>query len=432
MQHWKVAINNVISLTLLALIIVLSTGCSGSNAKIDDSFDNTIEKEIHGLKYEIPSSWEDNDYSAIPSDMYKEFQGYAKWSEDKNDCLATLFVYYLGDDTIPLNLSGDGFTHNEDNQLSVQIGSEEVTIESYSIQDDVRSSLYSASFVKDYSTFLVVIDSPVKGSSPLDFFKEFVNHIDIDDYCNPRTATKLTAKYTGSPLPDTTVYSDDTTNIEVTVAYDNGDQDQAKVWEMSNDIKIVSGETNTATITCHGLTCELAVTGKKVSEIKAKYKGSTDEGTAITRSNIDVTAIYEDGEKDAVSSWQMDGDDTLKAGKTSKVTITYAGLKYELEIKCTSATVGEANALKMAEAYLSSSAFSRQGLIEQLKFEGFTEDEAEYAVEFVDVSWKEQAIKCAKSYLNSSAFSKSGLYDQLIYEGFTPEQAQYGVDEVYQ
>ena len=39
---------------------------------------------------------------------------------------------------------------------------------------------------------------------------------------------------------------------------------------------------------------------------------------------------------------------------------------------------------------------------------------------------------CAgRSYLDSSAFSRAGLLDQLEYEGFTSEQAQYGVDQAY-
>jgi hypothetical protein len=33
----------------------------------------------------------------------------------------------------------------------------------------------------------------------------------------------------------------------------------------------------------------------------------------------------------------------------------------------------------------------------------------------------------AAEYLEFSAFSRSGLIDQLIYEGFTPQQAEYGV-----
>ena len=43
---------------------------------------------------------------------------------------------------------------------------------------------------------------------------------------------------------------------------------------------------------------------------------------------------------------------------------------------------------------------------------------------------QEQAIKSAKSYLEYSAFSRQGLIDQLSSEygeKFTPEQAEYGV-----
>lgn len=38
------------------------------------------------------------------------------------------------------------------------------------------------------------------------------------------------------------------------------------------------------------------------------------------------------------------------------------------------------------------------------------------------------ALRTAKSYLNYTAFSYEGLIDQLEYEGFTHEQAVYGVD----
>ena len=35
----------------------------------------------------------------------------------------------------------------------------------------------------------------------------------------------------------------------------------------------------------------------------------------------------------------------------------------------------------------------------------------------------------AKSYLEFSSFSRQGLVDQLAYEGFTPEQAEFGVSQ---
>lgn len=92
-----------------------------------------------------------------------------------------------------------------------------------------------------------------------------------------------------------------------------------------------------------------------------------------------------------------------------------------------SATVGEQNALKAAKNYLSIMPFSREGLINQLEYEGYTNSEVTYAVENCGADWNEQAVKSAKNYLNVSAFSRSGLIGQLEYEGFTSSQAEYGV-----
>ena len=94
-------------------------------------------------------------------------------------------------------------------------------------------------------------------------------------------------------------------------------------------------------------------------------------------------------------------------------------------------------ALKKAESYLNFTAFSYNGLYDQLTSEygsGFTPEAAQYAVDNVEVDWNEQAVKKAESYLEFSAFSEQGLYDQLTSEygsGFTHEQAQYAIDRVY-
>ncbi|MDJ0361919.1 Ltp family lipoprotein [Rhodococcus sp. H29-C3] len=47
----------------------------------------------------------------------------------------------------------------------------------------------------------------------------------------------------------------------------------------------------------------------------------------------------------------------------------------------------------------------------------------------VAADWNEQAALSAQYYLDYTAFSRQGPVDQLIYEGFTPEQAQYGVNQ---
>ncbi len=90
--------------------------------------------------------------------------------------------------------------------------------------------------------------------------------------------------------------------------------------------------------------------------------------------------------------------------------------------------IGERNALQQAKRYLNTSAFSYSGLIDQLKYEGYTDSEAVYAVDNCGADWNEQALAKAKQYLRTSAFSNSGLVDQLKFEGFTDAQASYGVD----
>lgn len=93
-------------------------------------------------------------------------------------------------------------------------------------------------------------------------------------------------------------------------------------------------------------------------------------------------------------------------------------------------SVSQLNALRKAEEYLAFTAFSRQGLIEQLEYEGFSTADATYAVDAVGANWNEQAAKKAREYLDMMAFSRSGLIDQLVFEGFSPAQAAYGADSV--
>ncbi len=93
---------------------------------------------------------------------------------------------------------------------------------------------------------------------------------------------------------------------------------------------------------------------------------------------------------------------------------------------------GKKNALESAEQYLSFMAFSYSGLIDQLEYEGYSSEEAEYAAKNCGADWSEQAVLSAKQYLKTMSFSKDGLIEQLEYEGFTHEQATYGAEQAYQ
>ena len=94
-------------------------------------------------------------------------------------------------------------------------------------------------------------------------------------------------------------------------------------------------------------------------------------------------------------------------------------------------TMGERMALASAKNYLRTMGFSKKGLINQLEFEGYSTEEATYAVNNCGANWNEQAVRVAKSYLDTMSFSKQGLIDQLEFEGFTSSEASYGVEQAY-
>ncbi|MCM4083137.1 Ltp family lipoprotein [Paractinoplanes hotanensis] len=93
-------------------------------------------------------------------------------------------------------------------------------------------------------------------------------------------------------------------------------------------------------------------------------------------------------------------------------------------------TVSQENAVDKAADYLSYTAFSRSGLIKQLKFEGFSTKDATVGVDAQKADWNDQAAKKAQDYLDTSSFSRSGLIRQLKFEGFTTAQATYGAKKV--
>ena len=78
-------------------------------------------------------------------------------------------------------------------------------------------------------------------------------------------------------------------------------------------------------------------------------------------------------------------------------------------------TIGMTNALSSSKIYLDIMAFSYDGLIEQLEFDGYTNEEATYGADNCGADWNEQAAKSAQNYLDLMSFSRSELNDQLIF-----------------
>jgi hypothetical protein len=147
--------------------------------------------------------------------------------------------------------------------------------------------------------------------------------------------------------------------------------------------------------------------GLSLEEIAAAYMVLTE--------NIEAEAVEEATEE--VVEEPVEGEEDQNTAITSPE-------------ETDSATLGEKNAAKSALDYLAYTAFSYSGLVEQLKYEGFTHEEAVYGVDRCGADWNEQAAKMAQDYLDYSSFSRTELIAQLEYEGFTRQQAEYGAQAV--
>ena len=74
--------------------------------------------------------------------------------------------------------------------------------------------------------------------------------------------------------------------------------------------------------------------------------------------------------------------------------------------------------------------FSKEMLVWQLiNVELFNQEEADYAIEQVNFDWKEDAVKEAESYANGDKISKEKMLEVLVEnKKFTQEEAEYAIE----
>lgn len=89
-------------------------------------------------------------------------------------------------------------------------------------------------------------------------------------------------------------------------------------------------------------------------------------------------------------------------------------------------TDSQQQALRAAQNYLNEAAFSEEWLTAQVKSDGFSDADAEWAVEHVGADWNEQAYKKGLEYLTLTSFTYDDLVNQLVFEGFSQSQSEYG------
>ena len=199
-----------------------------------------------------------------------------------------------------------------------------------------------------------------------------------------------------------------------------------------------------ALIITPGLTPEQIAQAKTADELKVKQAEETEAKVQSDKIIADAKAKIDAEAKEKVDAQlksEQDARDKIEADKVAeakaaadKVAADAKAVadKKDAEAKVVAETkaketVGQKNALRSAEGYLKTMPFSKTGLIEQLKFSGFSIEDATYGANNSGADWKAQAVKAAEAYLKTMPFSKTRLIEQLEFSGYTHDQAVFGV-----
>ena len=158
-------------------------------------------------------------------------------------------------------------------------------------------------------------------------------------------------------------------------------------------------------------------------ETKKNNQNSTRNEQAVNQANSYINS-GPFSKKELIEQLIFDGFTKEQAEYSAKV------VGYNDTSRNDSLNFEKENALLAAKNYLSSSNFSFFGLVEQLKYDSYSKEASVYATINCGANWNEQAASQARSYIDNDAFSKKELIDQLIFDGFTKEQAEYGANAI--
>lgn len=162
-----------------------------------------------------------------------------------------------------------------------------------------------------------------------------------------------------------------------------------------------------------------------VTNFSGMTEADIDSWCDNNKINCTVKEDYSDSvAKGDLVSQSIEADKTIYEG--DKITIVISlGKKPTAEQK---------SALKKAELYSKTMNMSKQGIYNQLtsSIEGFSDADAQYAIDNIKADWNKNALEKAKSYQKTMNMSKNAIYNQLTssVEGFTNEQAQYAIDHL--
>jgi hypothetical protein len=159
--------------------------------------------------------------------------------------------------------------------------------------------------------------------------------------CSTSAVTGIKVEYKGDTKAGTVL--DNRADFEVTEIHKNGTETvNKKDWKIDAPVTLEADTTSDVTVTCGEFSETVSATcsTSTLETIEASYDGETDEGIVLDADNagIHVTGTYKNGSTTAINEFTIDEPQTLEAGESSTVTISYEGLECDLTVDCTTMT----------------------------------------------------------------------------------------------
>ena len=165
-----------------------------------------------------------------------------------------------------------------------------------------------------------------------------------------------------------------------------------------------------------------------ISCTKQNQKGNTVESSSkLSSESIENSSV--DSKKMSAENSSADTKERIKdsvsAGKES---LSEETTKPPLE----SLSENQVQAIQTAKDYLDTMPLSQTELLQMLTVEDINLEDAEFAIEYLDIDWNQEARKKAKEYCKHKiGFSKVKLKAQLLFDHFTEEEADFALSHIH-
>lgn len=152
---------------------------------------------------------------------------------------------------------------------------------------------------------------------------------------------------------------------------------------------------------------------------------------SCTKQNQEENTV-ESSSKVSSESIENSSADTKKMSENSVSTGKESSSEETTKPPLESLNENQVQAIQTAKDYLDTMHLSQTELLQMLTVEDINLEDAEFAIEYLDIDWNQEARKKAKEYCKHKiGFSKVKLKAQLLFDHFTEEEADFALSHIH-